>query len=206
MADEEDLALVERWRDGDVAAGDELVRRHARVVYDFLVNKVDRDREDLAQKIFLACSENVERLREGGKFRAFLLSIARRRVVDYYRGKSRAAAFDPGTVSIEKIAGSGSASVALAQREDQRRLLLALRRLPFDLQVTLELYYWQSMPLVEIAIVTEVPEGTVKSRLARARDVLRRELERDGALRHGEADTDVDFDAWARGLGAPQRD
>jgi RNA polymerase sigma factor (sigma-70 family) len=199
----DDIDLLLRWRAGDAEAGEELVRRHYRLVYDFLVNKVDADREDLAQKIFLACTEGVARLRDGGSFRAYLLSIARNHVVDYYRGKSRARAFDPGTISIEQVAGSGSASVALAQREQQRSLLLALRRLPFDLQVTLELYYWENLPLGEIAVATDVPVGTVKSRLARARDVLRRELDRLDALPRAEAHTDVDFDGWARALARP---
>lgn len=198
---DDDLRLLEAWRDGDARAGDELVRRHYRVVYDFLFNKITEDRDDLAQRIFLGCIENVARLREGGRFKAYLLSIARFQLVDYYRRRSRS--FEPTSMSIERVAGSDTASAAMVAREQQRALLLALRRLPFDLQLTVELHYWEAVPLAEIASITEVPVGTVKSRLARARDVLRRELEH--TRRADDPDAALDFDAWARAL-APRSD
>ena len=57
-------------------------------------------------------------------------------------------------------------------------MLAALNGLPLDLQIALELYYWEELSVVEVAAVLEVPEGTVKSRLHRARQLLREQLDR----------------------------
>jgi RNA polymerase sigma-70 factor (ECF subfamily) len=52
-------------------------------------------------------------------------------------------------------------------------LVEALRRLPMELQIALELRYWERLTNVQIAEITEVPEGTVKSRINRAKRLLR---------------------------------
>jgi len=51
-----------------------------------------------------------------------------------------------------------------------------MQRIPIDFQVALELYYWEDMPVTDIAQVLEMPEGTVKSRLWRGREMLRQEI------------------------------
>ena len=64
--------------------------------------------------------------------------------------------------------------------------LEAMRRVPLDLQIALELHYWEDMTTAELAEVLEIPQGTVKSRLRRGREALQAELARltnDPALR-----------------------
>jgi RNA polymerase sigma-70 factor (ECF subfamily) len=75
----------------------------------------------------------------------------------------------------------GSPSQFAAVREAQAQVLDALHRLPLDLQITLELHYWEEMSVAEIAVVLEIPPGTVKSRLHRARERLREVLMEGGA-------------------------
>ena len=57
----------------------------------------------------------------------------------------------------------------------------ALRRLPLDLQITIELFYWQELPIADIAAVLEIPVGTVKSRVSRARHALMEEMGLSGS-------------------------
>jgi RNA polymerase sigma-70 factor (ECF subfamily) len=52
-----------------------------------------------------------------------------------------------------------------------------LRRIPLDLQILIELQYWEETTMREIAEILEIPSGTVKTRLARARALLREEIE-----------------------------
>ena len=76
----------------------------------------------------------------------------------------------------------------------------ALRRLPVDLQITIELHYWEEMELEDIGKVLEIPGGTVKSRLFRARKLLREQveqLEAGDALRES---TVRDLDGWMRSM------
>lgn len=84
------------------------------------------------------------------------------------------------------------------RRAEQRRVVRALQSLPLDLQILLELHYWEEMGLAELATLLEVPEGTVKSRLFRARQVLREALESSGST--GEPTSVDSLEGWAERL------
>ncbi len=88
----------------------------------------------------------------------------------------------------------------LADKREQRLLLGALRELPTDMQIALELYYWEDLSTLEIAEVLGVAPGTIKSRLFRAREQLR---ERIAAHAPDEAlarSTAANLDGWAASL------
>ena len=168
-------------------------------VYRFFVNKVPAAADDLTQTTFEACLSAKDRIR-GSSVRADLLGIARRKLLMYLRTQHRwSARFEFGDMSVEDMLDSPSAVVA--EHEADRALLVALRRMSFDMQATLELYYWEELPLLEIAEILGVPEGTIKSRLARARDVLRDSLS-DPSVPDSRAHTVDNLDAWARRLRA----
>ena len=57
----------------------------------------------------------------------------------------------------------------------------ALRRIPLELQVALELYYWEGMAGPELAAALDLPEGTVRTRLRRGRQLVREQLTELGA-------------------------
>lgn len=67
---------------------------------------------------------------------------------------------------------------AMAERHEHVLLLQALRRIPIEHQTLLELYFWEPLPALEIASVLGVPEGTVRTRIRRAKAVLEVELGR----------------------------
>ena len=71
-----------------------------------------------------------------------------------------------------------SLSQAVGRQLEAQRMLRALQRLPLDLQVLLEFRYVQELTVPEIAALYAIPEGTVKSRLARARRALDEQLQR----------------------------
>lgn len=165
---------------GDGAAGQELFARHAASVMRFFRNKLDVDLEDLVQRTFLACVESKDRVRDGSSFRAYVLRIARNELVNHYLARQRAVArLDPLTTSILDLGASPSVMVASDERD--RALLTALRCLPLDLQTALELHYWEELTTSELAEVLGIPQGTVKTRLFRAREQLRVTLRETGA-------------------------
>ena len=89
-----------------------------------------------------------------------------------WRSLSRGAgAIDFGLTSVVDIA-PGPCSL-VAQREEQSAVLGAMRQLPVEIQIALELFYWEDLRGDDIAEVLEIPTGTVRSRLRRGRHMMR---------------------------------
>lgn len=167
-----DGELLAAWRTGDREAGRRLFAAHAPTITRFFRNKIDGDIDDLVQRVFLACVESRDRVREGSSFRAYLLRIARNELFDHYLARQRfAARFDPMLTSVIDLGASPSGVAAIAQRDTT--ITAALRRLPLELQTALELHYWEELSTAEMAEVLGIPQGTVKTRLLRARERLR---------------------------------
>jgi RNA polymerase sigma-70 factor (ECF subfamily) len=194
-----DAELLEAWAAGDQEAGERLFERHFESVARFFRNKLPADtaHEDLIQQTFLGCVEAKARFRGDASFRSFLFAIARNQLSKHWRTRSRDR-LDFQTVSAVELDPSPSA--VLARDREQRRLLQALRRIPLDHQVALELHYWEAMTAAEIATVLELPLGTAKTRLRRAKQLLEVEL---AALVSGTKPaepTGTGLETWAREL------
>ena len=173
MASASDAELLEKWRAGDNDAGNHLVERHFMTVYRFFANKVSEDADDLIQRTFLACVEARDRVREGQNMRSYILGIARNTLFATLR-KRRRGETPIGDMTMADV--EGSPSRIAAGREEEKILLEALRQIPVGLQTVVELYYWEQLSVGEIAEILEIPPGTVKSRLFRARDALRERI------------------------------
>jgi RNA polymerase sigma-70 factor (ECF subfamily) len=169
-----DCQLLIAWRGGDSAAGNALISRYFDAIYRFFRSKVADDVEDLVQSTFLSCAESTTAVSDDG-FRAFLYTIARNRLSDHLRRRYRTGEHvDWDDVSVQDLGTSPSGVVARNQREGL--LMEAMRRLPVDWQIALELAYWEDLGGPDIAAVLGIQENTVRSRLARARARLRDEL------------------------------
>ncbi|MGH1347824.1 MAG: RNA polymerase sigma factor [Nannocystales bacterium] len=180
----DDGTLLSAWAEGDRAAGAKLLERHHEILYRFFRNKVSSGVEDLMQQTMLACTKAVGRFRGESGFRAFLLGIARREFLHYLRTRSRKQApLQPLVASVAALMESPSQVAAL--RSEQEMVAAGMRHLPVDLQVTLELFYWEDFSVAEVAEATEVAAGTVKSRLHRGRAQLRTWIEKQEAVAPG---------------------
>lgn len=192
----DDFARLVAWRSGDRAAGNALFERHFLVVCNFFRNKVSDGVDDLIQRTFLACIEAPHGFRGEGSFRGYLLGVARHVLLRHYREQRRDdRTFTPMVTSVCDL--DPSPSVLVAGHREHARLLDGLRRIPLDLQIALELYFWEGMTMREIAEVLEVPPGTAASRLRRAKAAL---LEQLGGSAGAPVDTPDDLEAWARTL------
>jgi RNA polymerase sigma factor (sigma-70 family) len=179
-----DVELLERWRGGDRAAGGELVDRHWASLSRFFRAKLGDDSADLISETMLACVEGRDRI-DGADLKAYLFSIARRRLADHFRKRSRAGVVPDFSVSSVVDLGTGPATHA-ARRERAELLRAGLARIPLDDQIALELAYFEGMSTREISDVLEIEENTVRSRLSRARDKLRAALARLAPLDEAE--------------------
>ncbi len=194
-----DAELLQVWRGGDNDAGNELVRRHFMSVYRFFANKVNEDVDDLIQRTFLACVEGRDRVREDSSLRAYILGIARNQLLMHVRRRHRQERpFSPDEMTVAEM--TGSPSRVMAERDEEKLLLAALREIPLDLQTIVELYYWEELSVAQMAEILDIPTGTVKSRLFRARDALRTQLTNMNAPDDIRKTTTDGFEHWARAL------
>lgn len=169
---DDDLALLQRWRAGDLASGETLVRRHVDSIHRFFAAKGVHDVADLVQRTFLLCLERRDDARPIACFRAWLFGIARHLLLERWRGRAE---FDPTTSSIAQLGPSASSLLVFA--EEKRRLTQALWRIPLDDQIVLELYYWEGLGTAELAQVLDIAEPTARRQLQRARAAVSRQFE-----------------------------
>jgi RNA polymerase sigma-70 factor (ECF subfamily) len=198
---QDDFTVLQAWRAGDAAAGDELFRRHFATVHRFFHNKVSRDLDDLVQDTLLGLLKSQHSFENRGSFKAYLLGVARYRLYEHYRCSRRdGERLEFETVTLYDI--DPSPSVIVVERSEERLMLQALRHLPVNLQIALELTYWEDMPAPQIAEVLDIPTDTVYSRVRRGKELLRKELARLAISHAQQSTTQSDLEAWAQSIRA----
>lgn len=196
MSDDE-AALLHAWRSGDAAAGEAFTRAYYSSILGFFRLRAAEAAEDLTQKTFLACVEGGSQI-ETANVRAFLFGIARNVLMRHLRDRHRDVALDH--FDAARPQSMLSPSGVVAQRREHWLLLRALERLPDDTQMILGLHYVQGLKSREIADVLGVPTTTVTTRLSRARDALREQVETLRAPEDARQSLLADFEAWACSL------
>lgn len=174
MSLEDERALFRKWRAGDRASGSVLLSGHYRSLELFFSTKIARRAQidDLLQQTFLCCVESPEGSWEHGSFRAHLLTIAREVVLRHFRSqRDHGQHFEALETSVEDL-GQGPFEVVM-ERADQRELAAALRKIPLDFQITLELVYWHGLNTSEVAQVLGIAQTTVRTRVLRSKRRLR---------------------------------
>jgi RNA polymerase sigma factor (sigma-70 family) len=166
-----DEELLAAWRAGDRAAGSALIERHFDALYRFFRATVPSHAEDLVQETLAACVRERDQFQQRGSFRGYLFAIARNAARMHWRTHGRRGPHvDLDEVCLEDL--EMTPTQVFARREDERLLLRALRRIPLESQILLLLYFWEDMAGPALAELLGCPEGTVRSRLRRARQLL----------------------------------
>lgn len=170
-----DELLVLRCQLGERPAFDTLTTRWAPPLRHHLLRVTgDPDAaDDLTQEVWLRVMQGIGRLREAARFRSWLFGIAHRVLMDRLRLRYGAAVdADADPALIEDAHGDPSGDRESAARDVAR----GLDRLPSIEREVLTLFYLDDLSLAELSQVLGVPVGTVKSRLFRARNLLRQHL------------------------------
>ncbi len=201
--DELERRAVERAKRGDVASFNTLVARYQSMAYGLALRMLGDPEAaaDVTQDAFFSAYRNIESYR-GSSFRSWLLRIVSNGCYDYWRAQRRR----PST-SLEALRegdsdqpDEGVSDAALGdagadqtwdpdrvamRRETIAAIEAALLQLPPEQRLAVILCDVQGLDYEEVARVMAVPLGTVKSRIARARDRLRRLLTPRGELSAG---------------------
>src|SRR5688500_5815501 len=98
-----DRELLQAWRGGDTAAGDELFQRYFVPLYRFFRNKLDQGVDDLIQETLLACVRGADRFREDASFRTWLFTIARNELYTHWRARAKHAGDDVGSLLLADL-------------------------------------------------------------------------------------------------------
>jgi RNA polymerase sigma-70 factor (ECF subfamily) len=177
----EEQALLVRLRRGDPEAFESLVLEHQDRLYDFCFRMLG-DREeahDLVQEVFVSVHQHVRRFREDARLSTWLFRISKNHCLNRLkylqrRGRGRSEAYDE--VSAAAIAEGGGAppqpDAALDAARERARVQRAISQLDPDARMLVALRDIEGLSYDEIVDITELPEGTVKSRLHRAREKL----------------------------------
>jgi RNA polymerase sigma-70 factor (ECF subfamily) len=178
-----DWELVQQCASGDEAACTRLVTDHQRLVYQLALHLLGDQQEalDLSQEVFLRVFRTLPQFRGQSSLRTWIYRIvvnqaSNRRRWWRRRFRSRQVALDDHTASHGDVAESRSYAMpdrVLQQREAAGLVWAALDALPFEQRAVIVLREIDGLSYEEIAASLGVAVGTVKSRLARARENLR---------------------------------
>jgi RNA polymerase sigma factor (sigma-70 family) len=176
-----DELLAIRCQLGEPAAFDALVARWHEPLWKYVRRLTDGDEAaaDTVQDVWLRVLRGLPRLRDPARLRAWLFGIARRAVID--RVRQRYAAPEPVPVEdVDLVAPDAGDGLVEDRAEELALMHEALAGMPFTEREVLVLFYLHELSLGQLAEVLAVPVGTVKSRLFRARRMLRRALIEQG--------------------------
>jgi RNA polymerase sigma factor (sigma-70 family) len=176
--------LVLRCRRRDAGAWDELVRLFHDRLYYFVRRMVSEDDQAFVvmQETWMQVLRSLRFLQSTDRLTPWLYTIARRMVLNHYR-RDFAAADVIGAADLNDVKDDGNDPVA--RLENAELIHFALSRIGLIEREVLTLFFLEEFSIGEIARILEIPEGTVKSRLARARAALRQVLEHDAARPSG---------------------
>ena len=186
LAELSDEDVMERCALGSEAAFGTLVQRYRTRIMNLVCRFIsDRDRaEEISQEVFLRVYRNRERYRKSGKFSTWIFTIA----VTLTKNEIRSRVRHKGTFSLdaleEESGGQGLPfpdanplpDADLNAREIQQRVAEALRKLPARYREAVVLRDIEGLSYEEVGEILRIPGGTVRSRINRARLMLKERL------------------------------
>jgi RNA polymerase sigma-70 factor (ECF subfamily) len=176
-----DELLVARCQRRDLAAWDELVRRWSDRLHYYLRRLIDHEQDatNVLQDVWLHAFRGIGTLRHGDRLAPWLYTIARHAAMNHFRknyGRKEEAA--PEAIAEE----ADDVPDERLHLENAELIHFALGRLGVSEREVLTLFFLEDLTTAEIGELLAIPVGTVKSRLFKARNDLRRVLEKEGSF------------------------
>ncbi len=177
--------LIRRAKAGDGQAVEDLIRAHQEALFAFILRMSGRPHiaEDIVQEAFVRVLRNLDRFDPRYRFSTWVFTIAKRLYVNAVQ-KQRPT-YDTDTVNVQEGRDPSPARLtARSETMDNVRGVLdaALSDLNEQQREIVLLFHQQNWPIVEIARHLDMPEGTVKSHLHRARKRMRRSITMNSTL------------------------
>ncbi len=180
-----DLKLIKKCKRGEEAAFEKLLNRYRGAIFSlcFRMTRHPEDARDLAQEIFIKVFSLLDRYDEEYAFSSWLFRIATNHCIDYLRrNRLRFLSLDGSTRSDDEeielqLPDSGPRPDTVLQRKEAlERLDEVITELPPHYRVITLLRHDQELSYEEIANILDLPLGTVKARIHRARNMIQQML------------------------------
>jgi RNA polymerase sigma-70 factor, ECF subfamily len=175
----DDHELIERCRSGDDAAFGELVDRYKNLVYGLIYRMIpDRSAvDDLAQDVFLKVHRGIPYFRGEARLSTWIYRIVQNVCTQWLGARHAEVPLDGGGDAGTRRREPGSHDTAFADLEMRDRLQKALAQLPPNYRMLVAAHYLQGVQYEALAETLNIPLGTVKTHLYRAKRRLRELLE-----------------------------
>lgn len=173
----DDFSLIKNFLDGDESAFSILVRRHKEKVRNiiFITMSSSDDVDDIAQEVFITIYKNLKNFRFQSQFSTWLYRITVNKCRDHLRKKKIRKMFLP--INDEVGNKSYESSSSVEDTDVSRLVRKAISKLPYKLKTPLLLKDIEGLSYQEIAESMDCEIGTVKSRIFRAREGLKKLLQ-----------------------------
>ena len=177
VAEREQLPVAEA-RAGQPEAWNALFQRYQLPLYAYVFELVRAEQPslDIVQETFIAAVRHIGGLRDDARFGSWLFGIAHQKCIQHWRKSGREESGDEESLAALPGADDGPREL-LIRKEQEAEFMQALNQLPPPQRSALLLHFIEDFPLEEIARVTGVSVGTVKSRLHYGKKALRELLE-----------------------------
>lgn len=176
-----DADLVIRSAAGEAGAFGTLMQRYSPVVLGFLYGRVriDADREDLLQEVFLEAFRQIGRLRQPERFGPWLMRIARSKLLDFYRRRQRHGGHETATedAGIDPADPAPGPREILAESELQLRVREAIGGMRDKYRTVLYMRLIAEQEPQEIARRLGINESAARMRLKRGLEMLRKRMQ-----------------------------
>jgi RNA polymerase sigma-70 factor, ECF subfamily len=171
--------LIERCRSGDDAAFGELVGRYKDLVYGLIYRMIpDRSAvDDLAQDVFLKVHRGIPYFRGEARLSTWMFRIVQNVCVQWRSDRRQEARFEAPPPEQTPRREYGAEDAAFGDIETRDRLSKAMARLPSNYQLLIAAHYLRGVQYDALAEALNIPLGTVKTHLYRAKRRLRELLE-----------------------------
>lgn len=189
MSLDDDQVLIAKILDGKRSSFEELMKKYNKKIFGYIYRMV-KDEEvaiELTQDFFLKLYHILDKYNTQYKFTTWAYRICYNMVIDHIRKNSAyIESLDCETV-IPKMVESENyikedAFDNLVQEELREYTWSVVDRIPLKFRELILMRYLQDLKYEEIAEITQMPVGTIKNRLFKAKEMLKMELEKDGVL------------------------
>ena len=166
-----DEFLIMQFKKGDAKSLSLFVKRwHSKLIwFSYQVINDREEAKDIVQENWTIIISGLQTLNEVGSYKSWMFRVIRNKTIDRIRRIQK----QKNTLEeIGKVEGSDTEAVVV--EENINKVTMALNSLPKDLKQVLHLFYIEEQSVIEIAEILSIPQGTVKSRLFRGRELMKK--------------------------------
>ncbi|MFD0050938.1 sigma-70 family RNA polymerase sigma factor [Actinomycetes bacterium NPDC127524] len=158
---------------------DEIMKRYGQDILQLAFSYVNSKEvaEDLTQDIFIKCYKSLHTYNRKSKLRTWLWRIAINTCKDYLKSWYNRRVLVLEEEPLKMSTKNDVVEDAVIQKDEDSRLVYEVMRLPVEYREVVYLYYYEELPIKEISVLIDTKENTVKTRLRKAKKLLKEGIE-----------------------------